>query len=318
MFGGIGDDVIIAGGSDGLGDWIFGDSRMTMKPGPDGRLRVVGWANNADSSASYDDFILGGDGSDFAYGELGNDVIYGGAGGDILFGDRENDYASYITLTFVDYAGTEFVLDGLLHGNDALYGGDGEDEIWGDGGDDLIYGGADNDILYGGAGNDTLNGGDSHDRLEGGTGTDTYYYDNNTSGIDTFEDTSGRSVLYANIALESIIEYRRLTDGTVELVISENNQLAFTPGSYDLFDIYLGNGELLTESMLPTAIDALNDGGDIFIGALDISYTVQGGAGQDTIITAAGADSIKGGQGDDRITGGRGDDTLDGGDDLDT
>ena len=80
--------------------------------------------------------------------------ITGGAGQNIASGDGA---AQYIVL------GPD---DDIIHGgggNDTVGSKGGDDQVYGDAGDDIVFGGAGNDLLSGGSGSDKLNGGTGFD-----------------------------------------------------------------------------------------------------------------------------------------------------------
>jgi Ca2+-binding RTX toxin-like protein len=171
-------------------------------------------------------------------------------------------------------------------GGDMLFGQSGNDTLLGRGGTDLLFGGADDDILTGGdgddqmfgeAGNDLMiwNPGDDSDLMEGGAGTDTAEV-NGGNGDETFTVTAnGARVRF--------------------------DRLAPAPFSLDI-----GTTEKLVVNM--------NGGNDSFsasgnLAAL-ISITVDGGAGNDTILGSNGADTLLGGAGNDFIDGQQGNDTV--------
>ncbi len=191
-YGGGGDDIIDAGGVDGLtaisaslvggkgddtidggdaADIIRGDAEGD---GSEGRDMITGGAGNdtifGDGSEGSSDTILGGAGNDIIHGDNGDitsdgaegaDVIYGDDGDDSLFGGRKND-------TIFGGNGNDFVDGGP--GNDVIIDADGAN-----GGNDILIGGFGNDILSGGSGNDSLEGGSGSDLLFAGVGADTLH-----------------------------------------------------------------------------------------------------------------------------------------------
>ena len=102
------------------------------------------------NSASWTDYIVGGEDNDTLWGYSGIDYIYGYTGNDIIHGGNDND---------------------LLHG------GDGDDTIYGDNGADYLYGDNGADTLYGGADRDNISGGEGDDILDGITGETTAAFD---------------------------------------------------------------------------------------------------------------------------------------------
>jgi Ca2+-binding RTX toxin-like protein len=137
IFGGDGNDVIVAGS---------GDSQIDGGAGND---KIVGGAGN--------DTLCGGNGNDVIVGGLGNDTIFGDAGNDVINGG----------------VGDDLLLGG--DGNDVLDGAVGNDRLYGQAGNDTLIGGVGNNILVGGDGNDKIIARYGRNILIGGTGKDTLY-----------------------------------------------------------------------------------------------------------------------------------------------
>lgn len=163
LFGGSGDDVIIAKGS---GAFII--------KGNGGNDLIRGMAE--------DDHLYGGDGNDSLIGRGGNDRLYGGAGNDRLLGEEGKD-------RLYGGDGADRLFGGK--GNDVLYGGGGADVLQGASGKDKLYGGDGSDILRGGVGNDLLDGGAGSDTLFGGKGADLFVIGPSGAGaVDRIRDFS--------------------------------------------------------------------------------------------------------------------------------
>jgi Ca2+-binding RTX toxin-like protein len=170
-------------------------------------------------------------------------------------------------------------------GNDTLIGSAGNDFLFGGDGDDVLIGGPGDDQHFGGAGNDRMiwNQGDDTDLFEGGDGTDTAEV-NGGNGGETFTVTA---------------------NGT---------RVRFDRISAAPFTIDIGTTENLVVNM--------NGGDDTFSAAGNlaalIGVTVDGGAGNDTILGGNGADLLIGGDGNDFVDGNQGNDValLGAGDDV--
>ncbi len=178
-------------------------------------------------------------------------------------------------------------------GNDTLTGGSGADMIFGQagndtllglGGADLLFGGADNDILTGGAGNDMVFGESGNDRMvwNPGDGTDL---DEGGDDTDTVEVNGGNGAE----------QFTTTANGT---------RVRFDRVNPAPFSLDIGTSENLVVNM--------NGGADTFsatgnLAAL-IRITVDGGAGDDTILGSNGADTLLGGDGNDFIDGNQGND----------
>ena len=175
-----------------------------------------------------------------------------------------------------------------------MFGGSGNDRILGGSGDDLLFGGSGDDTLIGARGTDQVFGNSGNDRMiwNPGEGTDV---NEGGDGVDTVEVNGG------NVA-------ENFT------VTPNGNRVRFdrvTPGP---FSIDIGTSEKLVLNA--------NGGDDQFsagdVGSL-ISITVNGGAGNDTLLGGTGADTLNGDEGNDFVDGnggadvsalGAGDDTF--------
>lgn len=187
--------------------------------------------------------------------------------------------------------GNDTILAGL--GDDEAYGRDGDDEIFGEEGDDYLSGGEGDDLLVGGAGNDTLDAGQGVDTLEGGEGDDlllggptTDLLDGGT-GNDTMNGGNNADTIYGG----------------------DGNDVANGEFGDDFIDVS-GSNPILDNPPIP-GIPADGTPND------DRDY-VDGGEGNDTILTGDDADTIFGGAGNDNIDAGIDDDYIDGGDGDDT
>ncbi|WP_287627446.1 MULTISPECIES: Calx-beta domain-containing protein [unclassified Microcystis] len=158
------------------------------------------------------DYLIGGDGDDSLDGGAGNDTLYGGAGDDTLNGGVGDDTFNLSgTGTVIGGDGDDiFIFYGPYTG--IIDGGGGNDRIDiapgysgnivfpatitgiesvivpGSGGDDYLIGDDGNDSLNGQDGNDTLEGRGGNDNLLGGTGNDVIY---TGLGIDTVDGGEG-------------------------------------------------------------------------------------------------------------------------------
>jgi len=181
-------------------------------------------------------------------------------------------------------AGNDTLIGGS--GNDRLFGQAGQDTLLGRGGIDMLFGGAGNDILTGGDGNDLVFGENDNDRLiwnpgddtdlnEGGTGTDTVEV-NGGNGAETFTITANGTR----------VRFDRIDPAPFSLDIGTSENL-----------IVNGNG----------GNDAISATGNL---AALIAITMDGGAGDDTLLGSNGADLILGGDGTDFIDGNQGNDVA--------
>ena len=217
-------------------------------------------------------------------------AVFGLDGNDTISLDEANGTLPRATL--VGGSGDDTLTGGSA--NDLLIGQAGNDTLLGKGGTDQLFGGADNDKLTGGAGNDQAfgeagddlmiwNPGDATDLNEGGDGVDTAQV-NGGNGAEVFTATT--------------------PDGT---------RVRFDRTSPAPFSVDIGT----TENLELNA----NDGNDSFTATGNlaplIAISVDGGAGDDTILGGNGADRLAGGPGKDFIDGNQGADVALLGDDDD-
>lgn len=216
LFGGNGDDFIVAAGGN---DTVDGEAGADVIDGGDGDDSLRGGADDdtIDGGAGADtvdggldnDVISGGDGddslrgnfgddnlngqagADTLLGQSGQDTLSGGAGSDLLNGGRDNDRIngqSGNDSIFGDH-GDDSITGG--NGNDEIVGGDGNDSINGDAGADGIDGGNGDDLLQGNTGNDVIRGDDGDDTIRGGGGADTMLGD---QGVDVLIGNDGNDL----------------------------------------------------------------------------------------------------------------------------
>ncbi|MDH2326901.1 Hint domain-containing protein [Cereibacter sp. SYSU M97828] len=161
--------------------------------------------------------------------------------------------------------GTPPEVEGAVHGNDTLDGGEGHDTLYGDGGDDLLQGGAGNDVLFGGDGADRLFGGEGNDTIHfgrgdhavGGAGSDRFILDdllNNAAGradasmtVDGSQNTDGTPeadildlggakgysthISYRDAATGTMHGTVTLADGSTISFANIEQIICFTPGA---------------------------------------------------------------------------------------
>jgi Ca2+-binding RTX toxin-like protein len=188
-------------------------------------------------------------------------------------------------------------------GNDILTGGSGGDQLFGQGGNDTLLGRGGSDLLFGGAGNDTLTGGDADDQGFGQGGDDRMLW-NPGDDTDLNEGGDGSDTVEANGG-----------NGAEQFTATANGaRVRFDRVAPAPFAIDIGTSEKLVVNA--------NGGDDSFattgnLAAL-IAITVDGGAGNDTILGSNGADVLLGGDGNDVVDGQQGDDValLGAGDDV--
>jgi Ca2+-binding RTX toxin-like protein len=188
-------------------------------------------------------------------------------------------------------------------GNDQLTGGSGNDMLFGQAGNDILLGRGGSDLLFGGAGDDVLTGGDGDDQMFGEAGNDRMIW-NPGDDSDLMEGGAGTDTAEVNGG----------NGAEVFTATANGTRVRFDRLDPAPFAIDIGTSERLVVNM--------NGGDDRFsatgnLAAL-IGITVDGGAGNDTILGSNGADLLMGGTGNDFIDGQQGNDTalLGAGDDV--
>jgi Ca2+-binding RTX toxin-like protein len=187
--------------------------------------------------------------------------------------------------------------------DDVLTGGSGADQLFGQAGNDTLLGKGGNDLLFGGAANDTLTGGDADDQAFGQAGNDRMIWNpgddtdlnEGGDGTDSVEVSGGNgSEQFTTTANGTRVRFDRVTPAPFALDIGTSEKLVLNAnGGADTFS---ATGNL----------------------AVLIAITVDGGAGNDTILGGNGADTLLGGDGNDFVDGNQGIDAafLGAGDDV--
>jgi len=350
IWGGIGNDTIDGGAGDDTLHGFFGSDLIY---GGDGNDLI----NDGSGAADGPHTIHGGDGNDTAYGSAGNDLVYldegddffgtrtnfNSAGDDTVYGGDGNDYINgglANDLLFGD-AGDDR-LDGGV-GENTLYGGAGNDTFFNIEGNDLLYGGDDSDLfqLWVNFGTDTIEGG------EGGTDWDVIDASAVTTDTTvTFTgDEAGSIVSGANSADFSEIEEIRTGAGndTLDASATSGGVTLDAGAGDDTVDGGDGNDTIFgfegSDSVLGGAgDDVINTRTSPGTGVPDEGYgapgdplfypadpdalndrdTVDGGTGNDIILTGDDNDLIFGGDGNDTVDAGFDDDTVSGGAGMDS
>jgi len=180
-------------------------------------------------------------------------------------------------------------------GNDTVVGGSGNDQLFGQADNDRLEGRGGFDLLFGGSGNDTLIGGDADDQMFGESGDDRFIW-NPGDDTDLMEGGAGIDTTEVNGG-----------GGAEQFTITANGtRVRFDRLNPAPFSLDLGTMENIVVNM--------NGGDDSFsatgnLAAL-IKITVDGGAGNDTILGSNGIDTLLGGDGNDFIDGQQGNDVA--------
>lgn len=347
----------VADGSDGNDSFVGGSGNDTLY-GIGGDDTLIGGAgNDLIRGGSGNDSLDGGDGNDALFGEgssfdtlrggLGNDTLDGGIGtsdllsevGDVSFKLTATALTGLGTDTLLNLEGAVLVggasanrLDASLAsipttltgglGNDTIMGGTLSDtlvetgdvnfvltnsQLTGLGTDTLS--GLDSAVLTGGAGANlidasgfskavTLNGLDGNDTLMGGAAADRIDAGN---GNDRISGGAGANTLFGGDGIDRVVE----TSNAGVFSVS-NSSVVGT----ETERIYSFEQAELTGGASANSISVASN----FTGPV----TLNGGAGNDTLLGNQFGDVLNGDAGNDSLNGGFGDDTLGGGDGNDT
>ncbi|SDN44951.1 Ca2+-binding protein, RTX toxin-related [Lutimaribacter pacificus] len=361
---GNGNDTVNAGLGDDTVDGGSGNDELSGNAGND--ILAGNEGNDTLSGGDGNDSLLGGDGSDELSGDLGADTLDGGAGdddlvlgtGDVAYGGTGDD-AFYLyddqgtggTATVVGGEGGEDFTDPTNGGDgDVLeLGWNGDDPVTDDltvtftgdeagtvtggatdvifseieivvtgDGDDTIDGAASDTPMevYAGGGDDSVTGGSDDDILDGGDGADTLL---GGLGDDTLDGGDGNDTIYGSDGNDSVDggegdDYinTRISPGLgvpdSGLDHPTNPALSYPADTdpdndRDFVDGGAGNDTILTGDDNDTIRGGL---GNDWIDAGFDTDIVDGGSGDDTLFGNEGADTIHGGDGHDEIWGGLG------------
>jgi Ca2+-binding RTX toxin-like protein len=217
-------------------------------------------------------------------------------------------------------------------GNDVIVSGSGDDSLFGGTGNDFLNGGEGNDTLDGGIGDDVLSDDGGNDSFFGGVGNDELTHGDfggaaadatldGGEGDDTLDGGAGNDwASYANAGGAVTVDLSEGTssgaDGSDDLKGIENvlggigNDSILGDGLTNVLDG--GNGDDTVLSFVGDDSVVGGDGSDSLIGN-EGADTLLGGTGSDTLLGNEQADSLAGGDNNDLLQGGQDTDTLDGG-----
>ena len=312
---GNGNNVIIAGsGSDRVktgngGNLIFGDDAQV-----DYAFGLIAQAMTIVPNVGGNDAITTGSGPNSIVGGAGSDMISTGGGDNVVIGDLgvlayaggsiANIHTTDPQIGAADVIKTGSGDDTILGGTgaDSITAGDGDNRIAGDfgklvykagvlasftstfvqyGGSDAITAGSGADYIIGGVGGDQIHAGDGKNIVAGdnaritflgGTASDVLSTSTNLGGADLIVSGTGSSILIGGAGGDSI------RGGTGDdVILGDNGHVALSGGSASRIE----------------TISATTGGND----------SLSGGFGNDTILGGAGNDSIDGGAGNDLLLG---------------
>lgn len=203
------------------------------------------------------------------------------------------------------------------NGNDEIYGGDGDDYIEGNEDDDVLFGDDGNDYIAGGSGNDILSGGKGNDDLFGDGGDDTYIW-NLGDGLDTIQDSWGKSIIQFGEGISPADVTIRSNDGAVELLVNNDvTQGIRISTRYDLqrdespYEVHFKDGTIMNLTNVGLTFTQTDEAEKIT--GTDFDDIIYANGGNDTVHAGSGNDIIYGGDGNDNLYGEEGSDIIHGG-----
>jgi Ca2+-binding RTX toxin-like protein len=345
LFGGAGNDSIDGGDDD---DFIDGEAGNDSLLGGNGNDTIFGGAGN--------DFIDGGSGFNQLEGEDGNDTIKGGNNGNAIEGDAGNDsLTGGADNDWIEGGAGNDTIYGLS-GNDYLEGGDGNDKLDGGSDDDYLNGGNGIDTLTGGAGADTFifnspviaanadiitdfNSAEG-DRIQ----LDAYFFSaflnsdsvdgdnivNGTKALDSddyliYDAATGKLYYDADgLGGKAQVLVATLSNKPDELTAADFALIGSMAGADPITQGTSGN-DTWNANISPHSIEGATHyaynglaGNDKIIGHADVSNSLSGGLGNDSITAGNQGDFLYGNEGNDTLQGGSSQDYIAGGDGNDS
>jgi Ca2+-binding RTX toxin-like protein len=304
--GNIGNDTLLGNGGDDLITGGKGNDSIDGGNGNDIYIFNIGDGQDLITGFPSNDQLVLGDGitqsdiqliSDYANNE--SLIVKVGNNGDQIrlskfFGSADNTY-KLGSLKFVD-GSTIDLLNGIsLQGNNIA-----GETLQGTSSNDSLTGNIGNDTIYASDGDDFLTGDRGNDSIEGSFGNDTYIF-NKGDGQDIYDDFNGNDQIVFGSGINK--EDMLMEASGVNLVVKFTN-------STD--QITINNFFAAANYRIETL--KFNDGSTASINS---GLTINGGAGNDTIIGSPFIDTLNGAGGNDYIYGSDGDDNISGGTDND-
>ncbi len=278
IYGGQGNDIIRSRG----GSLLYGDKGNDTIVGEASSTGVIGGSSVGGGDTMYggegdDSLVANSAGPSSLFGNQGNDVLVAGNKADTLYGGQGNDTlnSSVGGLLYGDKGNDNIVLSGSgVAGATTVYGGEGDDTIAG-GGRTLLFGNEGKDVITGGAG-DSVYGGKGDDSLSA-TGSGAFI--SGDLGNDVLRNTGANNTLAGGEGDDTI-----LFDGGAAFSTASGG------GGKNFLQILptiTGSGNVLIAGSL----------GDTLVGAG--ANTLQGGVGDDSLVSGGSNVTLVGGAGRD-------------------
>src|SRR3954465_11517819 len=205
-------------------------------------------------------------------------------------------------------------------GNDTLVGGADADSVNGNGGNDFLQGGGGADTVLGGAGNDTLGGNDGADWLRGGAGNDTVAGGSAQDSVAFSEFGAANADLltdfdagWANIQLKQAVftgigALGRFSAGNVRFFSAAgatgghdaDDRIVYNSSTGELYYDADGNGAGAAQLIATISNHSALSATDLWVfGSAPTGQTINGTAGDDTLVGGTGNDTLNGLGGND-------------------
>ena len=167
------------------------------------------------------------------------------------------------------------------------------------------------------SGNDILSGGKGNDDLFGDEGDDTYIW-NLGDGLDTIQDSQGKSIIQFGEGISPADVTIRSNDGAVELLVNNDvTQGIRISTRYDLqrdespYEVHFKDGTIMNLTNVGLTFTQTDEAEKIT--GTDFDDIIYANGGNDTVHAGSGNDIIYGGDGNDNLYGEEGSDIIHGG-----
>lgn len=167
------------------------------------------------------------------------------------------------------------------------------------------------------SGNDILSGGKGNDDLFGDEGDDTYIW-NLGDGLDTIQDSWGKSIIQFGEGISPADVTIRSNDGAVELLVNNDvTQGIRISTRYDLqrdespYEVHFKDGTIMNLTNVGLTFTQTDEAEKIT--GTDFDDIIYANGGNDTVHAGSGNDIIYGGDGNDNLYGEEGSDIIHGG-----
>lgn len=167
------------------------------------------------------------------------------------------------------------------------------------------------------SGNDILSGGKGNDELFGDGGDDTYIW-NLGDGLDTIQDSWGKSIIQFGEGISPTDVTIRSNDGAVELLVNNDvTQGIRISTRYDLqrdespYEVHFKDGTIMNLTNVGLTFTQTDEAEKIT--GTDFDDIIYANGGNDTVHAGSGNDIIYGGDGNDNLYGEEGSDIIHGG-----